>query len=69
MPARTFLFKILLFAALVFIFLSTPKSAFADWEKYSGNPILSATPEWWDRSAVQGSSLLFEENIYKMFRC
>jgi len=67
MPARTFLFKILLLATLVFIFLFTPKSAFAQWTKYSGNPVFSGTPGEWDAIDVANSSLIYDGMIYKMW--
>lgn len=67
MPARNFWFKIFFLGILSIGFLFTPKSVFAEWVKYSENPIFEGTPEWWDARDVQGSFLLFEENIYKMW--
>lgn len=70
MPARNFwfklLFKLLFFSALVFIFLFTPKSAFADWVKYSGNPIFSPSLSWEGQNAK--SPMLISDGMeYKMW--
>jgi pimeloyl-ACP methyl ester carboxylesterase len=52
---------------LFFFFVFSPKIAFAEWEKCSGNPIFEGTPGGWDSFHTACSFVIYENSIYKMW--
>jgi pimeloyl-ACP methyl ester carboxylesterase/predicted GH43/DUF377 family glycosyl hydrolase len=63
--------KILIFLTLVFIIFVANKHSIvlsaSSFVKYSGNPILSPTPNSWDQQATTTNALLYENGLFKMW--